>query len=152
VPVVPGSPVMRLVVPPVVPVTPELAVPPPIMPVDPPVVPVVPPVGLVIPPAELIAPPVVPVVPVKLVVPPVVLVVPPPPLLHPVAAVAMISRESNVSFTRIEHTRFGMDPPVARNPAAIDAPQSAYLNTARPPRRLWHHHSSRDNPACLRCL
>ena len=94
------------------------------------VVPVVPPPP--IPPAELVAPPVVPVVPafppvapvvpaVGLVVPPVAMVAPPLPPLHPNAPTMMTNMDSTAIFTKTEHRRFDMVPPVAGDAGAMDA-------------------------------
>jgi len=79
----------------------------------------VPPVELPKPPDVLVLPPVV------LVVAPEVLFLPPPPALmppplHPVATAVTTNTDNTANFTKIQHTRFAMGSPVARDLADDD--------------------------------
>jgi hypothetical protein len=94
--------------PPVPPVFPTVPVAPPVVPVRSSLVPPFPPVTPVVPAVELVAPP---AVPIRMPLPP----------LHPPAPTVKTITDSMVSFTKSEHTRFAMAPPVARDAGAMDA-------------------------------
>ena len=74
----------------------------------------------------LVVPPDTPGLPPAAVVMPPVLDAPLPPLPHPAAATVKIKMNSAVNFTKTEHTRFDMEPPVAIDRVAV------YPNTSTP--------------------